>query len=97
VYVIYCGRVVEHGDVYRIFESPSHPYTIGLLRSALSIEEMKDELVAIEGQVPNLMAPPPGCAFHPRCGFCMEICRREAPGPIAVAEGHEAWCFRDMV
>ena len=96
VYVIYCGRVVEHGDVYRIFESPSHPYTIGLLRSALSIEEMKDELVAIEGQVPNLMAPPPGCAFHPRCGFCMEICRREAPRPIAVAEGHEVWCFRDM-
>jgi oligopeptide transport system ATP-binding protein len=96
VYVIYCGRVVEHGDVYRIFESPSHPYTIGLLRSALSIEEMKDELVTIEGQVPNLMAPPPGCAFHPRCSFCMEICRREAPGPIPVAEGHEVWCFRDM-
>jgi oligopeptide/dipeptide ABC transporter ATP-binding protein len=96
VYVIYCGRVVEHGDVYRIFESPRHPYTIGLLRSALSIEEMRDELVAIEGQVPNLMAPPPGCAFHPRCGFCMDICRREAPGPVPAAEGHEVWCFREL-
>ena len=96
VYVIYCGKVVEHGDVYEIFDAPFHPYTMALLRSALSIEEMKDDLVTIEGQVPNLMAPPPGCAFHPRCAYCMDICRREAPGPVPVGDGHHAWCFREM-
>jgi peptide/nickel transport system ATP-binding protein len=96
VYVIYCGKVVEHGDVYQIFETPRHPYTIGLLRSALSIEEMKDDLVTIEGQVPNLMAPPSGCTFHPRCAYCMDICRLQVPEPVAVGEGHHVWCFREM-
>jgi oligopeptide transport system ATP-binding protein len=96
VYVIYCGKVVEHGDVYGIFESPQHPYTQGLLRSALSIEELRDELVTIEGQVPNLMAPPSGCTFHPRCSSCMEMCRQQVPGPVTVSEGHQVWCFREM-
>jgi oligopeptide transport system ATP-binding protein len=96
VYVIYCGKVIEHGNVYQIFETPGHPYTIGLLRSALSIDEMKDDLVTIEGQVPNLMAPPSGCTFHPRCAYCMDICRQQEPEPVAAGKGHHVWCFRDM-
>jgi oligopeptide/dipeptide ABC transporter ATP-binding protein len=96
VYVIYCGKVVEHGDVYGIFEAPTHPYTMALLRSALSIEEMSETLVTIEGQVPNLLAPPPGCAFHPRCPYCMDICRREVPVPVPVGSNHDVWCFRDL-
>jgi peptide/nickel transport system ATP-binding protein len=96
VYVVYCGKVVEQGDVYGIFDAPLHPYTIALLRSALSIEEMKDDLVSIEGQVPNLMAPPSGCAFHPRCTYCMDICRQEEPVPVPVGSDHYVWCFRAL-
>jgi len=93
VYVIYCGKVVEHGNVHQIFENPQHPYTIGLLQSALSIAEFKEHLVAIEGAVPNMLSPPPGCAFHPRCASCMDICTYRLPEFLQIEPDHEVSCW----
>ena len=67
VVVMYAGRVVELGDVYTIFDSPRHPYTVGLMSSLARVDMDKDRLEPIPGQPPSLISPPPGCAFHPRC------------------------------
>ena len=67
VVVMYAGRVVEIGDVYTIFDSPRHPYTIGLMNSLARVDIDKERLEPIPGQPPSLISPPPGCAFHPRC------------------------------
>ena len=93
VYVIYCGKVVEHGNVYQIFENPLHPYTQGLLRSALSIAEFKEDLEAIKGAVPNMLSPPPGCTFHPRCPSCMDVCTHRLPEIIQIEPDHQVACW----
>ncbi len=67
VVVMYAGRVVELGDVFTIFNSPRHPYTIGLMSSLARLDEDQAKLEPIPGQPPSLISPPPGCAFHPRC------------------------------
>jgi oligopeptide/dipeptide ABC transporter ATP-binding protein len=88
VVVMYAGRVVELGDVYTIFDSPRHPYTIGLMSSIARVDMDKEHLVPIPGQPPSLISPPPGCAFHPRCTHSngREICRTEIPA-LRTAEG----------
>jgi oligopeptide/dipeptide ABC transporter ATP-binding protein len=67
VVVMYAGRVVELADVYTIFNSPRHPYTIGLMSSLARIDADQEWLEPIPGQPPSLISLPPGCAFHPRC------------------------------
>jgi oligopeptide/dipeptide ABC transporter ATP-binding protein len=91
VVVMYAGRVVEIGDVFSIFESPRHPYTVGLLRSRARLDSDGAELEPIPGQPPSLVTPPPGCPFHPRCVLSRgrEICRTEVPEVRAVADGAE--------
>ncbi len=81
VVVMYGGRVVEQGDVYTIFSSPRHPYTIGLMDSLPRLTVDDDWLKPIPGQPPSLIAVPPGCAFHPRCFLAQgrERCREEVP------------------
>ena len=81
VVVMYAGRVVEHGDVYTIFNSPRHPYTLGLLNSLARLDGDQEWLHPIPGQPPSLIAPPPGCAFHPRCELSQgrALCRTEIP------------------
>jgi oligopeptide/dipeptide ABC transporter ATP-binding protein len=69
VVVMYAGRAVETGDVHTIFESPRHPYTIGLMESLPVLTVAEDWLRPIPGQPPSLISPPPGCAFHPRCSL----------------------------
>jgi len=93
VYVMYAGRIVESGTVFHIFDEPSHPYTKGLLSAVLSIDEFKDELVTIEGSVPQLIDPPPGCRFHPRCEFAKEICSKEVPVMKVISPGHKTACW----
>jgi oligopeptide/dipeptide ABC transporter ATP-binding protein len=81
VVVMYAGRVVEAGDVYTIFESPRHPYTVGLLSSLARLDADTELLEPIPGQPPSLITPPPGCAFHPRCAQSRgrEVCRAVVP------------------
>jgi len=93
IYIMYAGRIVEQADVYTIFEAAKHPYTRGLLASALSIEEHREELVGLDGSVPDLMAPPPGCKFHPRCSYAKEICREEEPPLMELESGHFVRCW----
>ena len=81
VVVMYAGRVVELSDVFAIFDSPRHPYTVGLLKSLARLDADTARLEPIPGQPPSLISLPPGCPFHPRCPLSRdrEICRTEVP------------------
>jgi oligopeptide/dipeptide ABC transporter ATP-binding protein len=92
VIVMYAGRVVESGDVISIFENPLHPYTEGLLASIPRVDDARDELNAIEGVVPNLLALPPGCRFAPRCPLAAAVCREVDPSLVQLAPGRSAAC-----
>jgi oligopeptide/dipeptide ABC transporter ATP-binding protein len=96
VVVMYAGRVVEAGDVYTIFESPRHPYTVGLLSSLARLDADAEWLEPIPGQPPSLITPPPGCAFHPRCAQSRgrEVCRTVVPELRAIGAGddHRSAC-----
>jgi oligopeptide transport system ATP-binding protein len=78
--VMYAGRIVEQGSADDIFHAPKHPYTRGLIRSVPRLDvSPADKLYSIEGQPPNPVKLPPGCAFHPRCSQAMDICRKAFP------------------
>ncbi|HEY1617682.1 MAG TPA: ABC transporter ATP-binding protein, partial [Streptosporangiaceae bacterium] len=87
--VMYGGQIVERGAVADVFAAPSHPYTLGLLRSAPDVEHVRDSLVPIPGSPPSLISPPAGCRFHPRCGFAEDDCRTEPP-PLRLLPGDRA-------
>jgi len=96
VVVMYAGRVVELGDVFTIFNSPQHPYTIGLMNSLARVDIDQERLEPIPGQPPSLVNLPPGCAFHPRCTHSQgrAICRTDIPDlrePVAGSE-HRSRC-----
>jgi oligopeptide/dipeptide ABC transporter ATP-binding protein len=83
VIVMYAGRIVEEGPVEQIFRSPQHPYTWSLLRSVPRVDEArKDRLVSIRGLPPDLIKPPPGCKFHPRCPFVIDKCKVDPEPPL---------------
>ncbi|SDK93438.1 ABC transporter ATP-binding protein [Streptomyces indicus] len=87
--VMYAGRIVERAPVHDIYKAPAHPYTKGLLESIPRLDQKGQELYAIKGLPPNLMAIPPGCAFNPRCPRAQDICRTEVPplAEVTVDEG----------
>ena len=89
VVVMYAGNVVEIGRTRDVLKNPIHPYTTGLLRS---IPRNGEELEVIPGNVPNLLDPPPGCRFHPRCRFAREICRIEKPTLRELGGGRSVAC-----
>jgi oligopeptide/dipeptide ABC transporter ATP-binding protein len=93
VAVMYSGRIVEKARVEDLFREPQHPYTIGLLGSIPKLHLEQRRLPAIEGQVPNPLAVPPGCRFAPRCPFATDKSRCDEPPLARVAEGHEAACW----
>jgi len=93
VAVMYSGRIVEKARVDELFREPQHPYTIGLLGSIPKLHLEQRRLPAIEGQVPNPLALPPGCRFAPRCPFATDKCRAEEPPLAEVVAGHEAACW----
>ncbi|RDJ22235.1 ABC transporter ATP-binding protein [Bosea caraganae] len=93
--VMYAGRIVESGACRDVIRNPSHPYTRGLLASRAHGTLGKDErLHAIPGSPPDLSAPPPGCAFGPRCDNFIETCAADVPPEVTVTTGHMARCFR---
>jgi peptide/nickel transport system permease protein len=91
VAVMYAGRLVEQGAVDDIFSRPEHPYTQELMRSTISLATR--ELHFIPGAPPDLVEPPSGCRFHPRCPSAMRVCRDEAPIGTEVRPGHVAECW----
>jgi peptide/nickel transport system ATP-binding protein len=88
VAVMYAGRIVEQGPVREIFAEPKHPYTQALLSSTISLKTK--QLHSIQGAPPDLVAPPPGCRFHPRCDHAMQICAAKQP-PQFGAHRTECW------
>ncbi|WP_372624588.1 ABC transporter ATP-binding protein [Falsiroseomonas sp.] len=93
VVVMYAGRVAERASAAQIFARPQHPYTVGLLGAAPSLEGGAERLASIEGTVPDLRHPPPGCRFAPRCPFAVTRCA-EQPPLAPMAAGHVAACWR---
>ena len=77
--IMYAGKIVEYGDVVTIFKAPLHPYTKKLITAFPSIVGSRSELSSISGFPPDLLSPPKGCRFHPRCDQTMEICKTEEP------------------
>jgi peptide/nickel transport system ATP-binding protein len=95
VVVMYAGKVVEEADVDSLFESPSHPYTQGLIRSIPRIDlasAHKTRLETIGGTVPILINPTPGCRFAPRCRFAFALCSEQEPLLREIAPGHRMAC-----
>ncbi len=88
--VMYAGKVVEVADVSQLFSDPKHPYTQGLLSSVIHLETK--ELRSINGTPPDLINPPSGCRFHPRCPHVMDICRQKEVPTLSV-DGSEVACF----
>lgn len=98
VYVMYAGQVVEHTNVFDLFDHPMHPYTVGLLNSVPSRNAGADtgRLFSIKGMVPNMLYPPNGCRFNPRCSEASEICRKKSPELMDTGNGHYVRCFKCM-
>jgi oligopeptide/dipeptide ABC transporter ATP-binding protein len=90
--VMYASHIVELGDKREIFANPQHPYTVGLLNSIPRLDGQAKYLTPIAGSVCNMMEPPSGCKFHPRCTHAMDVCRREIPQLKEIAPGHLAAC-----
>lgn len=93
VYVMYAGQIVESGPTEQILREPRHPYTQALLGAVLDPWEDKAKLVVLEGEPPNMMAPPVGCRFHPRCPAVMQICRDAEPPELTLGDGQTAKCW----
>ena len=94
VSVMYAGHIMEQGNVNDIFYSPAHPYTKGLLRSMPNLgDEEKTRLIAIEGTPVDLLDPPKGCSFGPRCEHCMKVCLTKKPPLMEVGDGHVSACW----
>jgi len=91
--VMYAGKLVELADSLELSRNPLHPYTIGLLRSIPNVELEDQRIEYLEGSPPDLVNPPTGCHFHPRCPKAMEACRARDPGVVEVRPGHFVKCF----
>ena len=92
--VMYAGHIVEYGTADEIFYEPKHEYTKGLIRSIpkLNVQET-ERLIPIEGQPVDLLNPPAGCPFAPRCANCMKICLREMPPKTELSDTHYSQCW----
>lgn len=91
--VMYLGKIIEEAPTDELMENPKHPYTQALLSSVpIANPEKKRERIILKGDLPSPLNPPAGCAFHTRCPFAMDICRKEVPVAKEVSAGHTAAC-----
>jgi peptide/nickel transport system ATP-binding protein len=91
--VMYAGKLVEVAKAVELYDKPLHPYTQGLLKSIPNISLEAQKLETMPGSPPDLIEPPPGCRFHPRCPHVMEKCSRVEPPMTEVENGHRAACW----
>lgn len=92
--LMYAGQLMEFSDALSIFEEPLHPYTEALLQSIPNIQLSDQKLRYIPGSPPDLINPPSGCRFHPRCPYVMDVCRVKEPPMIEVEKGRMVKCFK---
>jgi peptide/nickel transport system ATP-binding protein len=90
--IMYAGEIVEKAPARELFERPLNPYTLGLMNSFPSIRGQKKKLTGIPGAPPDMVNPPAGCRFHPRCPQAMPICTQEAPIKIGIDSSHSVAC-----
>ena len=90
VAVLYLGRLVEVSDGKTLFRAPQHLYTKTLLEAVPNLAAGGQGRKGVEGEIPNPIDPPPGCAFHPRCPAVMEVCRTTVPPAVPTAKGYAA-------
>jgi oligopeptide/dipeptide ABC transporter ATP-binding protein len=98
VAVMYAGRLAEVSPVDALFHDTRHPYSSGLLKSVPNVDVDHQELYKMEGAPPNLIAPPPGCRFHPRCPYATDLCSAEEPELMAVSDESQlasCWMYSD--
>jgi len=93
IIVMYAGRIVEYASSVDLYSSTQHPYSQGLLKSIPNIELLDQKLEAIEGSPPDLLNPPKGCRFWPRCSFAMPECRMEEPPLFETKKNHLVRCY----
>ena len=97
VVVMYAGYVVEEADVFDLFENPSHPYTLALLKSLPRVDTYSSEkLATIPGSPPDCLSLPPGCPFAPRCVYAVDQCRHENPPLDQISFEHQIACWVDI-
>lgn len=92
--VMYAGSLIEIGDAKTVFTNPSHPYTKGLISSFPTIHGSKERLYGIPGDPVNLLHLPEGCNFNPRCGDCMDICKKDEPQLIELRANYKVACHK---
>lgn len=91
--IMYAGKIVEYGDIVRVFKEPLHPYTQALIQAFPNIYGEKTPMISVPGSPPDLLSPPSGCRFHPRCKYAMDICRKTEPLRIDIEGGaHQVAC-----
>ena len=92
VATMYAGDIVEIGGVQSMFYRPAHAYTLGLLQAVPRMSIDREHLNSIPGSPPDMIAPPSGCRFHPRCPFATDVCSTKVPPALKIGEGHLAAC-----
>lgn len=97
--VMYGGKIIEYGSVVNVYGNPKHPYSIGLLKSFPNIKAEKAPIISMPGSPPDLLSPPAGCKFHPRCPLAKGICLEKEPGLAKVhPDNHRVACHNtDML
>jgi len=93
VCVMYAGQIIEQATVRELFDRPLHPYTQGLLASVPRVDQPEKSLKGISGYVPDLITPPSGCRFHPRCPHAMPVCKGEKPPTTREGSDHTVACY----
>ena len=95
VNIMYAGKIIERGEAREIYRNPRHPYTVGLLKSVPRLDRpRRGRLEPIEGQPPDLVNPPQGCHFQPRCRWAVARCEQETPPLMETGEGHWSACWQ---
>jgi len=94
--VMYAGNLIEIGDAATVFSNPSHPYTKGLISSFPTINGPKERLYGIPGDPVDLLKLPEGCNFNPRCGDCMDVCKKDEPQLVEYGVNYRVACHKEL-